>query len=317
MSIQPQDIAALAARVKENISRVIIGKSDLIELLLAAVIARGHILMEDVPGTGKTVMALSLAKSLTCEFARIQFTPDLLPSDVVGTSVYRQSSGTFEFHKGPVFTNLLLADEINRATPRTQSALLECMQERQVTEGGVTHPLPEPFMVLATQNPIEIQGTFPLPEAQLDRFLMRLTPGYPDTASALQILSRFLTDEPLHSLQPVCQKEALLEAQAAFNTCEVSLPVQQYIVALCERTRQDERILLGVSPRGMLALMRAAQAYAMVKGRAFVTPDDVQLLVLPVLSHRIVPRGFYGKSGVTDAILTEIMRAVPVPTEER
>ena len=206
------DIAALAGRIRENIARVVVGKEDMIELLLAAVIARGHVLLEDVPGTGKTVTARSFARSIGGAFSRVQFTPDLLPADISGTRVYRQDKGEFVFHPGPVFANILLADEINRATPRTQSALLECMDEHQVTDGGVTRPLPEPFLVIATQNPIEIQGTFPLPEAQLDRFLVRLTPGYPAHEEALGILDRFLRDEPLRKLEPVCSCEDLAEA---------------------------------------------------------------------------------------------------------
>ena len=217
--MQASAVAALAARVKENISRVIVGKSDLIDMLLAAVIARGHVLLEDVPGTGKTVTARALSKSLQCDFSRVQFTPDLLPADVTGTSVYQPATGEFVFHPGPVFTHILLADEINRATPRTQSALLECMEERQVTEGGVTRRLPEPFLVIATQNPVEIQGTFPLPEAQLDRFLMRLTPGYPDTAEALLILDRFLRDAPLETLESVCTREEILALARIVQNC--------------------------------------------------------------------------------------------------
>lgn len=312
----PQDVAALAKRIKENIERVVVGKGDMIELLLTSVIARGHVLLEDVPGTGKTVTARSLAKSLDCDFARIQFTPDLLPADITGTSVYRADAGDFQFHPGPVFTNILLADEINRATPRTQSALLECMEERQVTEGGVTRALSEPFLVIATQNPVEIQGTFPLPEAQLDRFLMRLTPGYPDTQGAKDILSRFLRAEPLKTLESVCKKEEILEAQRALGQCEVSEPVQAYIVALCERTRADDRAQLGVSPRGMLALMRACQAYALVQGRSFVTPDDVQRLAVPVLAHRVIARGLYGQADAAQRIVLDAVKNVVVPTEQ-
>lgn len=312
----PKDVAALAQRIRNNIERVVVGKSELITLMLTAVIARGHVLLEDVPGTGKTITARSLARSLACDFARIQFTPDLLPADITGTSIYRADTGKFEFHAGPVFTNILLADEINRATPRTQSALLECMEERQVTEGGVTRALSAPFLVIATQNPVEIQGTFPLPEAQLDRFLMRLTPGYPDTQGAVDILSRFLHDEPLSALESVCTGEEILSAQAAVSQCEVSLPVQRYIVSLCERTRQDERTQLGVSPRGMLALMRASQAYAMVQGRGFVTPDDIKTLAVPVLSHRVIARGLYGQARAGESIVLDAVKNVAVPTEQ-
>jgi len=314
--MQANDISALAARVRENICRVIVGKADMIDMILAAVIARGHVLLEDVPGTGKTVTARSLAKSLQCDFSRVQFTPDLLPSDVTGTRVYQPAKGEFEFHPGPVFTHILLADEINRATPRTQSALLECMEERQVTEGGVTRRLPEPFLVIATQNPVEIQGTFPLPEAQLDRFLMRLTPGYPSAQEALEILDRFLRAAPLETLESVCTRQELIDAQQTFSQCEISQPVREYIVSLCEQTRKDERAQLGVSPRGMLALMRACQAYAMVQGRSFVTPDDVQRLAIPVLAHRVIARGLYGESGSGELIVKDALRAVTVPTEK-
>jgi len=314
--MQPLEIAALAKRIKENISRVIVGKGELIDLMLASVIARGHVLLEDVPGTGKTVTARALAVSLECGFSRVQFTPDLLPADVTGTRVYQPAKGEFEFCPGPVFTNILLADEINRATPRTQSALLECMEERQVTEGGVTRKLSDPFLVIATQNPVEIQGTFPLPEAQLDRFLMRLTPGYPTSDEACAILNRFLASAPLEEIKSVCTKEEIVEAQQSLSSCEVSAAVQGYIVALCEKTREDEQTQLGVSPRGMLALMRACQAYALISGRAFVTPDDVQKLAVPVLAHRIIARGLYGKGGTGEAIVQKALQSTPVPTEE-
>ena len=286
-------------------------------LLLAAVIAKGHVLLEDVPGTGKTVTARCFAKSNGGAFSRIQFTPDLLPADITGTRVYRQDRGEFVFHPGPVFANILLADEINRATPRTQSALLECMEERQVTDGGVTRTLPDPFLVIATQNPIEIQGTFPLPEAQLDRFLLRLTPGYPDHEEALRILDRFLRDEPILSLEPVCDCEALAEAQHALPQCEVETDVRGYIADLCEYTRKDDRAQLGVSPRGMLALMRASQALALTQGRSFVIPDDVQRLAVPVLAHRVISRGYASKAASGRQIILDALSAVPVPTEKR
>ena len=315
--MQCDEIAALAGRIRENIARVVVGKDNMIELLLAAVIARGHVLLEDVPGTGKTVTARSFARSIGGAFSRIQFTPDLLPADITGTRVYRQDQGEFVFHPGPVFANILLADEINRATPRTQSALLECMEERQVTDGGVTRPLPEPFLVIATQNPIEIQGTFPLPEAQLDRFLVRLTPGYPEHAEALSILDRFLRDEPLDRLEPVCACEELAEAQRALPQCEVEVSVRGYIADLCEHTRKDDRAQLGVSPRGMLALMRASQALAVIRGRSFVVPDDVQQLAVPVLAHRVIARSYTGQSAAGRQIVLDALASVPVPTETR
>ena len=310
-----KSVAAFAKNVSDNVSRVIVGKEDAIKLVLCAILARGHILLEDVPGTGKTVMAKSLAKSLDADFARIQFTPDLLPTDVTGLSIWDAKAGEFTFKPGPVFTNILLADEINRATPRTQSALLECMEERQVTESGVTRKLAEPFLVVATQNPVEIQGTFPLPEAQLDRFLVRLKLGYPDTQGAMQILRRFISQSPLEELQPVVKREEIVEAQKALKDVEASTPVMAYITALCERTRQFEQVQLGVSPRGMLALLRASQAHALVEGRDFVTPDDVRAMAEPVLAHRIVVRGMYGRSGQGELIVAEALKSTPVPTE--
>ncbi len=317
MGVNHTDIAALAERIKENIARVVVGKEEMIDLLLAAVIAKGHVLLEDVPGTGKTVTARCFAKSIGGEFSRIQFTPDLLPADITGTRVYRQDRGEFVFHPGPVFANILLADEINRATPRTQSALLECMEERQVTDGGVTRPLPDPFLVIATQNPIEIQGTFPLPEAQLDRFLLRLTPGYPDHNEALQILERFLKDEPIQHLESVCDCETLAEAQQALPQCEVEADVRGYIADICEYTRKDDRAQLGVSPRGMLALMRASQALALTQGRSFVIPDDVQRLAVPVLAHRVISRSYTSQSAAGRQIVLDALSAVPAPTEKR
>ena len=310
-----KSVAAFAKNVSDNVSRVIVGKEDAIKLVLCAILARGHILLEDVPGTGKTVMAKSLAKSLDADFARIQFTPDLLPTDVTGLSIWDAKVGEFTFKPGPVFTNILLADEINRATPRTQSALLECMEERQVTGSGVTRKLAEPFLVVATQNPVEIQGTFPLPEAQLDRFLIRLKMGYPDTQGAMQILRRFISQSPLEELQPVVKREEIVEAQKALKDVEASTPVMAYITALCERTRQFEQVQLGVSPRGMLALLRASQAHALVEGRDFVTPDDVRAMAEPVLAHRIVVRGMYGRSGQGELIVAEALKSTPVPTE--
>lgn len=310
-----QAYAALAQRLTEGAARALTGKEKETRLLLCALAAGGHVLLEDVPGTGKTVMAKSLAKSLDADFARIQFTPDLLPTDVTGLSIWDAKAGEFTFKPGPVFTNILLADEINRATPRTQSALLECMEERQVTESGVTRKLAEPFLVVATQNPVEIQGTFPLPEAQLDRFLVRLKMGYPDTQGAMQILRRFISQSPLEKLQPVVKREEIVEAQKALKDVEASTPVMAYITALCERTRQFEQVQLGVSPRGMLALLRASQAHALVEGRDFVTPDDVRAMAEPVLAHRIVVRGMYGRSGQGELIVAEALKSTPVPTE--
>ena len=308
--------AAFAQTVRENIARVIVGREGVTELLTAALIARGHVLLEDVPGTGKTMLSKSLAKSLDCRFARIQFTPDLMPSDITGASVFQPSTGEFEFRRGPVFTNILLADEINRATPRTQSALLECMEERQVTEGGVTYRLSEPFLVVATQNPIEIQGTFALPEAQLDRFLMRLSMGYPEGDEAVAVLNRFLQTDPMAELKAVAGAEDLLRAQAACLRVQVSEPVMRYIAALCEHTRRAPQAMLGASPRGMLCLMRASQALSLIRGRDFVTPDDVKALAVPVLAHRVIVRGAYGKTDAARGIVQNALQTVPVPTED-
>ncbi len=314
--MQAAQPAAFAQKVQENIARVMIGKQDVIEKMIAALIARGHVLLEDVPGTGKTVLCKSMAKSLRCRFARIQFTPDLMPSDITGNSVYQPATGAFQFQPGPVFTNVLLADEINRATPRTQAALLECMEERQVTEGGETRALEEPFLVIATQNPVEIQGTFALPEAQLDRFLMRLSMGYPEGDEALALLNRFIRNDPMAELAAVADAGDLIAAQRACPGVQVSEPVMAYIAALCEATRKQPKVLLGVSPRGMLALMRAAQALALIRGRDFVTPDDVKALAVPVLAHRVIVRGVYGKTDAGQAVVREVLKAVPVPTEE-
>ncbi len=309
-------IRALAERVSENIARVIIGKDAEIKLLLTAVVCKGHVLMEDVPGTGKTVMAKSLAGSLKCDFARIQFTPDLLPGDVTGLSVFDSKQAEFVFKPGPVFTNILLADEINRATPRTQSALLECMEERQVTTDGVTRPLNEPFLVIATQNPIETQGTFPLPEAQLDRFLMKLRLGKLSHEDMVRVLDRFISDDPIKTLEPVCSADDIVAAQAAYKHAHVSAPVREYIASLCESTRKCENVALGVSPRGMLALMRASQAFALISGRDFVTPDDIKALAVPVLAHRLVVRGVYGKTDAEEAAIREALSITEVPTED-
>ena len=311
-----EQIASLAGALTENIGKVMVGKEREIEHMLAALLAGGHVLLEDVPGTGKTTLAKSLARSLSLNFARVQFTPDLLPSDVTGTRIYSQQTGTFHFLKGPAFTNILLADEINRATPRTQSALLECMEERQITEGGVTYPLASPFLVIATQNPVETQGTFPLPEAQLDRFMIRLSLGYPSAQESAAMLRRFMNAQPLDALESVCSGEELVHAAALCHACHVSDAMIQYMVSLCEKARSPEDVLLGPSPRAMLALMRCAQALAAIRRRDYVIPDDVKELAVPVLAHRIILRA--GRRGMTaQEYIQSIATHTDAPTEAR
>ena len=308
-------IAPLARKLTENISQVIVGKEQQIELILTSLLAGGHVLLEDVPGTGKTTMAKTLAKSLSCDFSRVQFTPDLLPADITGMRIYNQNTGDFTFVKGPAFTNILLSDEINRATPRTQSALLECMEERQITEGGVTYALDEPFLVIATQNPVETQGTFPLPEAQLDRFLMRLSLGYPTTEEAVALMQRFIHAQPLATITPVATKEEVAEAAKLTRNCSVSEDVMTYMAALCEAARNPDKVRLGPSPRALLALMRCCQALAAIRGRDYVIPDDVKELAVPVLAHRIVLRGISHQLS-TDTFVKDLLNQVPVPTEK-
>ena len=307
--------AATASAVKENIQKVIIGKSEVIDCMLASLIAGGHVLLEDVPGTGKTVLAKSLAKSISGHFSRVQFTPDLMPSDVTGLYFYNQKESEFTFRPGPVFCNLLLADEINRATPRTQSALLECMEEKQVTIDGKTHPLNPPFFVIATENPVETTGTFPLPEAQLDRFLMKLSMGLPTETEELQILNRFVADQPLTTLESVCTQEELLEMQQTCPQIYVHPAVMQYIVALVQATRSDRSLITGVSPRGSLALLRSCQAYAMIAGRDYVVPEDVKALAVPVLAHRLVTGHAAGSIHRPEQMIAQLLDQVPVPTE--
>ena len=286
--MQYTEISSLAEKLRANVGKVIVGKENQIELILTSLLAGGHILLEDVPGTGKTTMAKSLSKSLSCGFARVQFTPDLLPADITGMRVYNQHSGDFTFIKGPAFTNILLADEINRATPRTQSALLECLEERQISEGGVTYKLEEPFLVIATQNPVETQGTFPLPEAQLDRFLMRLSLGYPSQEESVTMMERFIRNQPLAAVEAVVSAEEVRDAAILCRDCRISTDVMRYIAALVEAARNPDKVRLGPSPRALLALMRCCQALAAIRGRDYVIPDDVKELAVPVLAHHLL-----------------------------
>jgi MoxR-like ATPase len=315
--LNTQLVQPLARAVKDNIARVIVGKEDVVELLLVALFCEGHVLLEDVPGIGKTTLAKSLARSLGCSFQRIQFTPDLLPSDITGVNVFNQRSGEFEYRPGPLAAQVVLADEINRAGPRTQSALLEAMEERQVTVDGVTRPLSRPFLVLATQNPIELEGTFPLPEAQVDRFIMRVAVGYPDEDEERAVLRRFREDNPLAGLRPVVDSAQILEIQRVVRQVFVHAAVETYIVRLVRATREHNAAQLGASPRGSLALYHAAQARAAIRGRSFVLPDDVKALIQPVLGHRIIPTSQARVRGrAAGDILQEISGQVPVPVEE-
>jgi MoxR-like ATPase len=309
-------IAETAKRVRENVQQVIVGKGDVIDLALVAVLCEGHILIEDVPGIGKTTLARSLAASLGCTFRRIQFTPDLLPSDVTGINFFNQKTQTFEFRPGPVMSQVVLADEINRATPRTQSALLEAMQEQQITVDGDTYRLPRPFLVLGTQNPIELEGTFPLPEAQVDRFLVRLSIGYPAESEEHKMLLRFERSDPLESLSAVTSPEELIAMQRRVRETRVEESVRGYIVDIVRATRRHADIELGVSPRGTLGLYRCAQALAAIKGREYVLPDDVKLLAPYVLTHRIIispTTRLRGRS--LSEVLMDVIEKVPVPVE--
>ncbi|MGM7723050.1 AAA family ATPase [Metabacillus sp. Hm71] len=310
-------IQEVAAKVKKNIQKVVIGKEEQIDQLLVAFISSGHVLLEDVPGTGKTLLAKAMAKSLACSFKRIQFTPDLLPSDVTGIHFYNQKQGEFEFRPGPIFSNIVLADEINRATPRTQSSLLECMEERQTTIDGETHLLDRPFMVIATQNPVENQGTFPLPEAQLDRFLLKINVGYPSKEEGIDILMRFKDHSPLEEITAVVSREEIIAAQNLYSSIFVSGDILDYIMTIVEKTRTHPSIALGISPRGSQALLKAVQVYAILKGRDYVSPDDVKAMVKPVLGHRLIIHSMMkAKNERVDTIIDELLNAIPVPTEK-
>jgi len=315
--MQLHEIKTLCDKIRENINRVIVGKDEVIEHLLIAMISSGHILLEDVPGTGKTMLAKAAAKSIDSKFKRIQFTPDLLPSDLTGINYFDQKAGEFRFREGAVFTNILLGDEINRATPRTQSALLECMEERQVTIDGVTTKLDAPFIAIATQNPVETQGTFPLPEAQLDRFLIKTDMGYPNAEDGVAILKRFKSENPLDSLEPVATAADIVDAQNSYHNVRVDDSVLDYIVRIAEETRNNVDITLGISPRGTQALLRAVQVKAILSGRDYATPDDVKAMVKPVFGHRIILKSSSRvKKNMNMEILDRILTNVEVPTEK-
>jgi len=309
-------IATISQRILENIQKVIVGKEETIRLLLTAVLCEGHVLLEDVPGTGKTTLANALAASLGCSFRRIQFTPDLLPSDVTGLSWFNQKIQEFEYRPGPIMAQIILADEINRATPRTQSSMLEAMQERQVTGEGVSRPLPRPFIVLATQNPVELEGTFPLPEAQLDRFLLRLPIGYPSQDEENAILDRFRSADPLADLQPVTSPQEIVGLQQRRREIRVENSVRDYIVRIARATRENQDIQLGASPRASLALYQAAQAWAAIHSRDFVIPDDIKFLAPFILCHRMIisPQAQL-RGRTTPELVADIVAAVPVPVE--
>ncbi|MCH8025464.1 MAG: MoxR family ATPase [Chloroflexi bacterium] len=309
-----EDPKVIAERILANVERVIIGKTDAVRLALIALMCQGHVLIEDVPGVGKTLLARSLAASSGCSFRRIQFTPDLLPSDVTGVSIYNQKAGDFEFRPGPIMAQVVLADEINRATPKTQSALLEAMEERQTTVDGVTHPLPRPFIVLATQNPIEYEGTFPLPEAELDRFLLRIELGYPSQADEVRIMEAQQIAHPIDSLEQVTTPGEIVRLQQAIKEVYADDLIKQYIAAVMNATRQHESVYLGASPRGSLALYRACQAWALLDGRDFVTPDDVKELAYATLGHRLIISPSARVKDVDPAsIVAGCLARVPVP----
>lgn len=311
-----EDVKNISELIRNNVSKVLVGKEEKIDLILTAIYSDGHILLEDIPGTGKTVLAKSIAKSINADFKRIQFTPDLLPTDITGTNIFNQAECKFNFVSGPVFTNILLADEINRATPRTQSSLLEVMEEKQVTTDGVTRSMDKPFIVIATENPIESSGTFPLPEAQNDRFLMKISMGYPTAEEEIDIMNRFILDNPLDDLKFVCSKEDICMIQSVVRNVYVHKDIMKYISDIIIETRNNDQLDLGVSPRGTLALLRACQSYAAIKGRGYVIPEDVKALAAPVLSHRIISRDGLNTLEENYVLVDTILHRIDVPTEK-
>ena len=314
--LQAEDFRAATAAIVANVEQVIEGKTATVRLALAVLLAEGHLLIEDVPGVGKTKLAKALARSIDCSVRRIQFTPDLLPSDVTGVSVYNQETREFEFKPGAVFSNIVVGDEINRASPKTQSALLECMEERQVTVDGVTYPLHPPFMVIATQNPIEMEGTYPLPEAQRDRFTARIAMGYPDAGAELAMLDGHSGRDPMDALRPVSDAQLVRRLIATVRNIHVADAVKQYAVNLIASTRETPELRLGASPRATLQLLRTARAVAALEGRDFVLPDDIQNLTVPVLAHRVIPTAeVHLTRRTTDAVLADLVHRVPVPVE--
>ena len=311
----PNDTAHLIERLQQNVSRVVLGKAEAVRLAIVALLAGEHVLLEDIPGVGKTLMGKAIARSLDGKFHRIQFTPDLLPADITGSSLYNSQTAEFTFSPGPVFANIVLADEINRATPRTQSALLESMGERQVSADGQTHPLPRPFMVIATENPVEFEGTYPLPESQLDRFLLRIPLGYPQREVELQVLSSHRDGEPVDSLTPVLDCRQIIALQAAVRQVDVDDSISGYLMDIVEATRHSDELNVGASTRGALALYRAAQASALVAGRQYVVPDDVKRLAVPVLAHRVIPKGYLhgGQREAVESLIERLVEEVAVP----